>query len=96
MITLDTPHGVAASEDQLIAFSGALDHMRGATGAAASLDTETGVLSATFSLDAEGVQEAVDSAVSIFNSALAMVLLPASNVVHIDAEPIEDREPAYV
>jgi hypothetical protein len=95
MITLDTPPGVASSEDQLVPFSEAIDVVRGTTGASASLDRESGVLSATFTLDAEGVQEAVDAAVLIFNAALALVLLPHGNIVHIDAEPIEDRKPVY-
>jgi hypothetical protein len=95
MITLDTPPGVASSEDQLVPFSEAIDQVRGATGAAASVDRLTGVLSATFTLDAEAVQEAVDRAVGIFNAALAIVLLPHGNVVHVDAEPIKDHEPVY-
>lgn len=94
MITIDTPHGIAGSEDALLDFSHALDAVRGATGAATSLDPETRVLSATFTLEAEDVQRAVDEAVSAFNAALEQVGLPHGNVIHVDAEPIAERAPA--
>lgn len=95
MVTLDTPQGITTDADRLVAFSDVLDELRGATGAAASLNTETGTLSATFTVDAEGVQEAVESAVLFFNAALERVGLPHGNVVHVDAEPQEDREPVF-
>ena len=44
MITIDTPQGVAPDADVLVSFSDALDDARGVTGAAASVDVETGVL----------------------------------------------------
>lgn len=96
MITLDTPQGVTTDPDHLMLFSDVLDELRGATGAAASLDTDAGTLSATFTIEAGGVQDAVDSAVHLFNDALARIGLPHGNVVHVDAEPQEDREPAFV
>lgn len=94
MLTIETPPGITDSEDSLLAFSDALDDARGLTGAATSLDTDTGVLSASFTLDAEDVQRAVDDAVSVFNTALDRIGLPHGNVIHVDAEPIEEREPA--
>lgn len=91
MVTIDTPSGVATNEETLVAFSAALDAVRGTTGAGTSIDVESGVVSATFSLEAADVQGAVEDAVAIFNTALERVGLPHGGVVHVDAEPIEDR-----
>ena len=93
--TVDTPQGVVVGDnatDMLLAFSDALDDVRGATGAATSINTATGVLSATFNVEVVTVQEATDAAVEIFNAALDRVGLPTGNVVHLDVEPLEDRE----
>lgn len=91
MVTVDTPPAVAEHEGVLLAFSDSLDAELGAT-AAASMNSDTGVLSATFMVEGEGVQEAVNAAVGVFNAALERVGLPSGNLVHVDAEPIEDRE----
>jgi hypothetical protein len=95
MVTLDTPNGVARDDDQLMAFSDALDDVRRETGASTSFNTKTGVLSATFSVPAELIQEAVDRAVTFFNDALNRTGLPEGNIAHIEAEPLENREHAY-
>lgn len=96
MATVDTPHGVTAGFDVpeiLLGFSDALDEVMGTSGSAASVNTETGVVSATFTLDADTTQEAADVAMEIFNAALPRVGLPTGNIVHLDVEPMEDRQP---
>ena len=93
MITIDTAPHVASDEDALVAFAEALDELRGSTGAAASINTRTGVLSATFSVEAADVQHGVDEAVTLFTRALRRLGLPPGSVTHVEAESIEEREP---
>lgn len=93
--TIDTPQRIVADRDPadvVLAFSDALDEARGVSGAAASINSETGVLSATFTIEVETLQEAADVGVATFNQALERVGLPAGNVVHFEADPTDDRE----
>lgn len=93
MITIDSPPGVARDEDDLLSFSDALDAVRGQADTTTSLDVPTGVLRAVFTLDAEDVRVAVDAAVSAFVAALERVHIPQANAIHVDAEPMDEREP---
>ena len=93
MISIDTAHGVADDEETLLAFSDALDELRGVTGSGTSINTRTGVLSATVSLEALDVQRGVDEAVSIFNAALERVGLEHATIAHVDAESIDEHAP---
>lgn len=95
IVTVDSRPGLPADEDVLLAFSDSLDDLRGSTGAAASLDGREGVLGATFTVEAENVQGAVDHAVSIFDAALERVGIAGGNVARVDAEEIAEREPAF-
>jgi len=93
MVTIDTAHGVAHDEEVLLAFTAAIDGIRGLTGAGTSLNTGTGVLSATFSVEAADVQRGVDEAVTLFTAALGRLGLPPGSVTHVEAESLEEREP---
>jgi hypothetical protein len=93
MITIDTAPRVATDEDALLAFAEALDEARGSTGAATSINARTGVLSATFSVEAADVQRGVDEAVTLFTKALGRLGLPPGSVTHVEAESIDKREP---
>jgi hypothetical protein len=95
MATVDTPADTTRDIDTLVAFNDALADTLGVTGSAASIDIESGVVSATFTVHADTVQEAVDAAVTVFNTALERVGLPPGNIVHVDVEPLGDREFAY-
>jgi hypothetical protein len=93
--TIDTPQGVVVDRDPadvVLAFSDALDDVLGLTGSATSINSETGVLSATFTIGVETIHEAAEVGVDVFNRALELVGLPAGNVVHFEADPSEDRE----
>jgi hypothetical protein len=94
MVSIDTSHGVASDEEVLLAFTAELDQIRGVTGTGTSINTGTGVLSATLSVDAVDVQRGVEQAVYLFNSALERVGLAHASIAHVDAESIEEREPA--
>ena len=91
-ISIDTPPGITEDPDVLVAFDAALHDEQFVHGPSASLDTEERSLGATFNVYGDSVQEAVDVAVESFNRALAKVGLPHGSVVHIDAEPTEERE----
>jgi hypothetical protein len=93
MISIDTAHGVADDEETLLAFSDALDELRGVTGSGTSINTRTGVLSATISVEALDVQGGVDEAVTLFNAALKRVGLAHAAIAHVEAESIEEQEP---
>jgi hypothetical protein len=93
MVSIDTPHGVAYDEEVLRAFVDAIDGLRGVTGTGTSMNTRTGVLSASLSVETEDVQRGVDQAVSLFNAALERVGLAGAGIAHVEAEVLEEHAP---
>lgn len=96
MVTIDTPHGVTHDEEALLAFTAALDAIRGVTGTGTSINLESGVLSATFTVSAQDVRHGVDRAVSLFDAALERVGFMPGTATHVEAESIEEHEPVPV
>ena len=71
IVEIETAESLTASADDLERFAAALDTCRGTTGAAASLDTEREVLSASFSVEAADAVGAADVGVAFFRRAMS-------------------------
>ena len=73
LIEIESAAGVARSAGQLERFALALDEVRGSTGAATSLDAMTGVVSASFAVEATSMADAEERGHATFRAALASI-----------------------
>ena len=88
MVDIDSEGELTSSGEQLERFAEALDTARGMTGAATSLDTTAGAISASFSVYATDAAEAADLAFSTFRTALAKSGFDRASVVRVTVERV--------
>ena len=72
IVDIETADGVATSAGELERFASELDVLEPGTGAAASIDTKTGVLSATFTVEAADAGHAAERCVDAFRTAMSV------------------------
>jgi hypothetical protein len=92
MVDIESGDSVALSVEDLERFVESIDSTRGATGTAASLNSETGALAASFSVEADEAGAAATEAVALFRQALRLADLadvgPTKVAVEQMAEPV--------
>jgi hypothetical protein len=97
MVTVETFEGLTTSVGVLERVAEALDANATALGAAASLDSEQGVLSATFGVAAHTQGRAADLAIAAFYEALAAAGFDVERPgwkLKLEIEPVEEAVPA--
>lgn len=94
-INIESEPGLTSSPDDLDRFDDKLRERPSALGVSSSMNTARGTLSATFAVDAPDAQAAVDAAVPLFLVALNDAGFEAGTVARVNAEPADDREPAF-
>ena len=89
---IETTSGVAGGADDLERFAQALDRDTRTTGAAASVNTQTGVVSATFTIGALDAVQATELGVRAFRDALsASGLAPGERArITVELAPVGD------
>lgn len=92
MVEIET-RAAASTADELERFAAALDEARGTTGAAASLQTTTQILSAAFSVDAAEALDAVETGVTTFRAALTAAGLRNAPPTRVSVEQAVVPEP---
>jgi hypothetical protein len=92
----ETPDGVATEEAQLERFAESLEQNGDALGAAASMDSGRGTLSATFHVEAPELQEAAWKAFWVYLHAVwdADVVLTADSKLEVQEETRAEEETA--
>ena len=96
LVEIETPNGVTSDVDTLVLFRENLEALLGETGAAASIDTVTGSLHATFSLAAPNPEKATEEGLAAFRKALALTGLALDEPARAAVEriPADESIPA--
>ena len=96
LVEIETPDGVTSDADTLVLFRENLEELLGETGTAASIDTLTGSLHATFSLPAPNPEKATEAGLAAFRKALALSGLALDEPVRAAVEriPADESIPA--
>jgi hypothetical protein len=95
-LDIETASGVPGGADDLERFARALDTDTRTTGAAASINSRTGVVSATFTIEAPDAVQATELGVRAFRDALSGSGLAPGEPARIAVElvPLNEKVPA--
>src|SRR4051794_21859148 len=93
-VEIETGEAAASSATELERFAGALDSVRASTGAATTLAPGTGVVSATFAVEAADAVDAAARGVDAFRAALRLAGLADASPTRVSVEQVGLAEPA--
>jgi hypothetical protein len=88
LVDIETVEGVVSSAEALERFAAKLDASLGTTGAATSVDSTTGMLSATFSVAAVDAQKATEVGIGAFREALTASGLAEAEPARVAVERV--------
>lgn len=87
-VEIETPEGVITDADTLVRFRECLEEILGMTGAAASTNTRTGILHASFTVTAANAETAAEVGLAAFRDALAASGLAPVEPVRVAVERV--------